>query len=183
MLTKLPQLLLLFLSVSLFGCSTLPEPLASEDPNLISDYQTWQVNSDTASQIRLGGVIANVSNLEDKTRVEVVNLPISSSGKPDIRQEPSGRFVVYIDGFADPVTLAEGRLISVLGYSQAKEKGSVGDFEYEFPVLNALGWHLWRIEERVIVHEVNRYLEPCFGLYCRDSDFGGGTGIVVKEVR
>lgn len=170
---------LLFVS----ACSSLPENLDSDNPNLITDYQTWQASDVKQSQVRLGGMIANVTNLEDKTRIEVVNLPIGSSAKPDIDQEPSGRFVVYVDGFADPVTLSQGRLISVLGQSQGREQAKVGDYSYDFPVMKASGYHLWRIEERVIVYDFDSYLHPCSGLYCRDERYGTRQGKVIQEVR
>lgn len=169
--------------ILLAACSTIPDTLKSDNPNLITDYSVWQVDSEVGNQVRLGGVVANVDNLQQRTRVEVVNLPIGSSGKPDIKQEPKGRFVAYIDGFADPVALAPGRLISLIGDSQGREQGLVGQYDYDFPVMHATGFHLWRIEERVIVHETNSYLEPCFGLHCRRSGFSSAHGTVIKEVK
>ncbi|WP_100751992.1 Slp family lipoprotein [Vibrio salilacus] len=178
------QLLIVFLGLfTLSACSTLPDSLKSDNPNIISDYQTWQANPDSSSLVRLGGVIAKVTNLEQKTRIEVVNLPISSAAKPDINQEPQGRFVAYVEGFSDPVTLSEGRLISLIGESKGREKDLVGEYQYDFPVMKVNGLHLWRVEERVIVHEINSYLDPCFGLYCRDSNFSSGYGKVIKEVK
>ncbi|NVD07046.1 Slp family lipoprotein [Vibrio sp. JPW-9-11-11] len=169
--------------IMLAGCSSLPDPLKSDNPDLITEYSVWQANTEASNQVRLGGVVASVANLQQRTRVEVVNLPISSAGKPDINQEPQGRFVAYIDGFADPVTLAPGRLISFIGNSQGREQGLVGQYQYDFPVMNVTGFHLWRIEERVIVHETHSYLEPCFGLHCRRSNLNNTHGKVIKEVK
>jgi len=178
------RLLLALVGVlSLSACSSLPENLKSENPNLITDYQVWQSVGEDASQVRLGGLIASVTNLEDQTRIEVVNLPIGSSGKPDINQEPEGRFVAYVDGFADPVALSTGRLISLLGESQGLEQGKVGDYSYDFPVMKASGFHLWRIEERVIVHDIDSYFYPCHGLYCQDFRYGTRQGKVIQEVK
>lgn len=167
----------------LSACSSLPETLKSDNPQVITDYAQWQSQVDASNEVRLGGLVANVTNLEDKTRVEVVNLPIDSSGKPDITQEPQGRFVAYIQGFADPVTLSTGRLISLLGNAQASEQGKVGDYLYDFPVMQVKGYHLWRIEERVIIHDFDSYLYPCHGLYCRESRYGPRQGTVIQEVR
>lgn len=167
----------------LSACSSLPENLVSDNPNIITDYQVWQTSSIDNSEVRLGGLIADVQNLEDKTRIEVVNLPISSSGKPDIGEEPQGRFVAYVDGFADPVTLSQGRLISLIGNTGKEETGKVGEYEYDFPVMNARGYHLWRIEERVIIHDFDSYLTPCRGLYCRDARYGTRQGKVIQEVK
>jgi outer membrane lipoprotein len=179
----LTKLVIFASALLLSACSTLPENLKSENPQLVTDYTLWQAEQESQPQVRLGGVIAKVTNLEQTTRVEVVNLPISSSGKPDINQEPQGRFVGYVEGFADPVTLSEGRLVTLLGQTSSNEQGKVGDYEYLFPVMQVEGFHLWRIEEKVIVQDVDSYLYPCRSLYCRDIRHGTRKGKVIQEVK
>ena len=179
------RILLLLSSVLLISaCSSLPENLKASGENVFTDYSSW-VNSSAAvgSEVRLGGVIANVTNLTNQTRIEVVNLPISSSGKPDISQEPQGRFVGYIDGFVDPVTYANGRVITVIGVGSPAEQKKVGEYQYTFPVMAVKGAHLWRIEERVIVNEVGSYLSLCNGLYCRQRAPSSREGRVVQQVK
>lgn len=182
-LRLLQPLFILVGAALLSACSSLPETLKSDNPQLITDYTVWQSTPNSGGEVRLGGLVASVTNLKDTTRVEVVNLPISASGKPDITQEPQGRFVGYIQGFADPVTLSTGRLISLLGDTQPREQGKVGEYSYDFPVMKVKGYHLWRIEERVIIHDFDSYLSPCHGLYCRESRYGPKQGKVIQEVK
>lgn len=167
----------------LSACGSLPENLKTENANVVTNYDQWLSTPSVTAEVRLGGVIAGVTNLEQSTRVEIVNLPISSIGKPDIDKEPQGRFIAYIKGFADPVMLAEGRLITLLGQSQPKEQGKVGEFTYDFPVMEAKGYHLWRIEEKIIVHDIDSGLYPCRSFYCRDLRFGTRQGKVIQEVK
>ena len=89
---------LTLLIIALSACSTLPEDLVSTNPNVQTSYSNWKKSLDVSQEVRLGGVIAHVTNLKYTTRVEVVNLPIASNGKPDINQEPQGRFVAYVQG-------------------------------------------------------------------------------------
>ncbi|EGU33281.1 putative outer membrane lipoprotein Slp [Vibrio ichthyoenteri ATCC 700023] len=170
-------------SIAMLGCASLPENLKTANPDVVTDYQTWQSAPQSNYQLRLGGVIAAVTNLPQQTRIEVVNLPINASGKPDINQEPNGRFVAYVEGFADPVTLSKGRLVTLLGAADGSEKGKVGQFDYDFPVMQATGYHLWRIEERVIVDEVGSYMYPCRSIHCRDIHYNTRQGRVIQEVR
>ena len=170
-------------SFALLGCTSLPSTLMSDSEIVVTNYQLWQQDAELSNELRLGGVIANITNLNNRTRIEVVNLPINSSGKPDINQEPSGRFVGYIDGFADPVTLSPGRLITFLGTAQGTEQSKVGQFDYDFPVMTVNGYHLWRIEERIIVNEVGSFMYPCRGLQCRDIHYNTRQGRVIQEVR
>ncbi|MFA0051064.1 Slp family lipoprotein [Vibrio breoganii] len=173
----------LLLGLVLAGCSSLPDSLVSSNEKIVTDYGNW-VNSapEEVSEVRLGGVIAKITNLEAKTRLEIVNLPIAKDGKPDINVEPEGRFVAYVDGFIDPVTFAKGRLISVLGKPAGNESGKVGEYEYRFPVLNADGYHLWQIKEKLIVHDELLSMFPCRSLYCREVNYGPRTGHVVQSV-
>ncbi|GEA60573.1 Slp family lipoprotein [Vibrio comitans] len=173
----------LVLGLVLVGCSSLPDSLVSSNEKIVTDYGDW-VNSapEAVSEVRLGGVIAEITNLKEKTRLEIVNLPIAKDGKPDINVEPEGRFVAYVDGFIDPVTFSKGRLISVLGNPDGNETGKVGEYEYRFPVLNANGYHLWQIKETLIVHDEPLSMFPCRSLYCREVRYGPTTGHVVQSV-
>ncbi|GAK87695.1 starvation lipoprotein Slp paralog [Vibrio ponticus] len=169
--------------LALTACSSLPEQLASDNPNVITEYATWQQNASVNNQVRMGGVIASVENQVDRTRIEVVNLPIDSVGKPDIDQEPKGRFVAYLQGFEDPVAFAPGRLITLLGEANGSEVAQVGEFDYDFPVMNVQGYRLWKIEERVIVNETGSYLYPCRGIYCRDLNYSTRQGRIIQDVK
>ncbi|MGF1752052.1 Slp family lipoprotein [Vibrio makurazakiensis] len=166
------------------GCSTLPQELTANGEPVITDYQQWlDADPETQPEVRLGGVIASVQNLEDKTRIEVVNLPIGSDGKPDINQEPKGRFVAYVTGYVEPITFAKGRMITFVGETNMPEVGAVGDYEYTFPVMNVNGQRLWQIKERVVVTETSSYLYSCRSMYCRSFDYGPKQGRVIQEVR
>ncbi|GLT19796.1 starvation lipoprotein Slp [Vibrio zhanjiangensis] len=184
---KLHMFRFVVLTLFIFGisaCSTLPEELMSSNPDVQTNYSDWKMSVESSQELRLGGVIASVTNLKDKTRLEVVNLPIGLTGKPDIDQEPQGRFVAYVDGFADPVKFAEGRLITLLGNSDGKEAADVGDYHYEFPVMKAIGYHLWRIEERVLIHnDFGPATYSCRSFYCREITRGTQQGVVIQEVK
>ena len=87
-------------------------------------------------------------------------------------------------GFADPVKLSEGRLITLLGDNGDKETAPVGDYSYEFPVMKVKSYHLWKIEERVIIHnDFGPYRYSCRSLYCREITRGTRQGVVIQEVK
>lgn len=168
----------------LTACTTLPPGIDSDDEQLVTDYQQWTAMMPQSGQaVRLGGVIAQIKNLSDQTRIEVVNLPIDKQGKPLISREPQGRFVVYLDGFVDPLTHGEGRLMTFLGRSIGSEVSKVGEFEYTFPVMRAEGFHLWRIEERVIIDDITPYAFPCRNFYCRHIEDLPRSGRVIQEIK
>lgn len=120
---------------------------------------------------------------KDRTRVELVNLPIDSAGRPNIHQEPQGRFVAYVPGFLDPITYGEGRLLTLYGTTAPSEQGKVGDYEHTYPVMNAQGYHLWRVEERVEVDDIGPYMFPCRGFYCWPRTMPERDGKIIQEVK
>ncbi|MCE0492911.1 Slp family lipoprotein [Vibrio salinus] len=172
---------LIVVTVLLSACATIPPELTSSDTSLVTSYKVWKTGISDGREIRLGGVIATVENLKDKTRLEIVNVPLTGSGKPDINVEPEGRFIAYIKGFMDPVTLSKGRLISVLGQTAGTEVARVGQYQGTFPVMNVTGFHLWRIENQVIINHFGSYLRPCRTLSCHEDDLERGRVIQVVK--
>lgn len=175
---------LFLMLIGLSACSSLPPELETTSTQPISDYQQW-INTDPNKvvDVRLGGVIAKVTNLKDKTRIEIVNLPISSTGKPSLEQDPEGRFVAYVDGFLDPMAYKNGRLITVAGKSAAPEQGKVGDYSYTFPVLNATGQRLWTIEKTTYIENNDLWMGGCFrsSIFCQG--YGPSRARVIQQVK
>lgn len=175
----------LLVTIGLSACSSLPEELNASTEQVMTDYKTFaESQGQVKEDVRLGGVIAQVDNLKDKTRLEIVNLPISKTGKPNIDKEPIGRFVVYMDGYLEPVSFSKGRLITVVGKSAGEEQGKIGEHPYIFPVIKGDSYRLWKIEERVRMHDTPTYLYPCYSINCRmmRNDFPQ-DGKVIKKVK
>ena len=137
----------------LAGCSTLPDELqVAGDTNLFSYQQVSANPQQTAGRmVRWGGVIAEVSNKQDATLVEMVHYPLRSYGRPSVSDDSVGRFRVYIDGFLDPMVFKPGRSLTIKGQVLGSEKDMVGEHEYVFPAIKAEGYHLWREVQEVDV--------------------------------
>ncbi|WP_032468377.1 Slp family lipoprotein [Vibrio sp. RC586] len=173
------------IALLLSACASLPPELGKpDDKTVVTEYAAWlDLDPAAKSPVRMGGVVANISNQKDRTRVELVNLPIDSAGRPNIHQEPQGRFVAYVKGFLDPITYGEGRLLTLYGATAEPEVGKVGDYEHTYPVMNAQGFHLWRVEERVEVDDIGPYMFPCRGFYCWPRSMPDRDGRIIQEVK
>lgn len=170
---------------ALAACSSLPSELHANSESVMTDYLTFaQSKGQVVDDVRLGGVIAKTENQKKRTRIEIVNLPIDSSGRPDINQEPQGRFVAYFDGYLEPIAFSQGRLITVVGQAIGQEQGQVGEHPYLFPALDGDGYRLWKIEERVRMYDTSNYGYPCYSVNCRIPYFDfPQEGQVIKQVR
>ncbi|OOF20829.1 hypothetical protein BZJ17_11575 [Salinivibrio sp. IB574] len=176
----MPTGLLMIGALLLTGCSTLPDSLKGRMDQPVTEYPV--VASMTAAnqgeEVRMGGMIASVENRETDSVVEIVALPTSSAGRPDIGASSLGRFKAVFSGFVDPADYAKGRPITVLGEFVEQQMGKVGDYEYAYPVLSVKGHQLWNIEQKVIDDD-----RPyCYGLYCSRVRVGVGTGRVQSVI-
>lgn len=141
-------LIMSFTLLSLSACSMFPDEIATENEAALVDYAQATANpQQTVGQsARWGGVIADVRNGKDFTIIEMVNFPLKSWGRPIVKDQTNGRYLVLIDGFVDPAVYKKGRSLTVLGTLEAPQKGKIGEYTYLYPVIKASGYHLWEKE-------------------------------------
>ena len=93
-----------------------------------------------------GGTILDTQNLKDSTRIEVLAYPLDSSQRPLLSGKPLGRFIIQQQGYLEPASYSQGRLVSVIGSVGESQRGKVGESAYTYPVINAEQLHLWSPE-------------------------------------
>ena len=136
--------------------------------------------------IILGGEVLSATRLEDKTRIEVLQLPLMDDVTPVIeRTESKGRFVAFDTGteIVDPAILKEGTPVTIIGEVKSPTEGHVGESQYEFPTLVIRDMTVWNKDNAM--RTANRYYAyPAYGSY----GYGYGyrpynfmTGSRVKE--
>ena len=90
-----------------------------------------------------GGVILNTINKKSMTRLEVLAYPLNSSQMPQRDRDPLGRFILDKQGFLEPATYAEGRLLTTTATVVGTDRGQVGGVDYVYPVIEAGDIYLW----------------------------------------
>lgn len=128
------------------GCASVPDSIQVQNEATLVNYAQVSANPESSknAQVRWGGVIASVKNQPDGTLLEVVYYPLRDYGKPIASDESPGRFRVYVNGFLDPMVFEAGRSMTFVGQVKGVEAGQVGEFDYQFPTMQANGYHLWR---------------------------------------
>ena len=101
----------------------------------------------TAKKVRWGGVILDVENKQDTSRLTIVAFPLKGNGKPRISDQSEGRFIAIIDAFLEPLVYNSDREITVTGKLLGTETLNVGEFAYEYPVIQVEQYYLWPVEE------------------------------------
>lgn len=131
--------------VMLSACSAVPDTLQVANEDALVDYGAALEAPAAAvdKTARWGGVIAEVQNSDTGTVIEVVNFPLNSWGRPIPGDQSSGRFRAKLTGFVDPMVYTQGSEVTFTGTIGAAEKGTIGEYNYLFPVLNVTAKYLW----------------------------------------
>ncbi|OOF58722.1 Slp family lipoprotein [Rodentibacter myodis] len=139
-------LFLTALSLLLVGCVTPPQGLEQERFSITSYRQISPQDLNChCKTVRLGGKIIRSEALPDKTKVEILSLPISPySGKPFVESPSEGRFIAYFDGFIDPENLKD-RYITLGGQLSGKEQAKIEQADYTYPIIQVSNYRLWTL--------------------------------------
>ena len=142
----LPKLaVLVVLSVLATACVSYPDEVKVPENTPLASFEA--VNGQEAAvaetRARWSGVIAEIKNLKDKTRLEVLYYPARDNGRPMVKDKPLGRFRVYSDTFLDPAVFQQGKAITALGDLTSKESAKIGDYEYLYPTMDSAIVYLW----------------------------------------
>ena len=132
------RLLLLPLLLSLlYGCtSAVPErirtaPEGNPPLPVVLDAPERYLNV----QVRWGGTIADVKNLPQETRVEIVARELAGDGEPKSVDRSEGRFIAIFNRFLDPAIYAIDRNLTVTGKIIGTTSHKLGDMDYRYPCL------------------------------------------------
>lgn len=151
-------LVLVTAALSLGACSIVPEPIQlAEGSPLVSFNQIIDDPSGLSvvgEKARWGGRIVGVQNKQDASEIEVIFFPEASNGKPRTGEESKGRFKAIVPGFVDPLVFEKDRLITIVGDVAAPETGIIGEQNYIYPTLSAMGYYMWKQSTDVEVQNI-----------------------------
>jgi outer membrane lipoprotein len=127
--------------------NVIPENLEKQVNRTISFDQLKESPSTYKGNILvLGGEVISAKRLEDRTRVEVLQLPLNEDYIPiPKRGESNGRFLAFDRGkeILDPAILKEGTPVTIVGEVVGGTPGSIGESKYEYPTLNIKDLTVW----------------------------------------
>ncbi len=143
--------LLLLLPAGISGCSSyqvIPEALKGR---VNTDVSFEQLKEQPASMkgklVVLGGEVLRATRLADRTRLEVLQTPLSSDLAPhQARTASQGRFLAYDQRGEDPAILREGTLVTIIGELQDPTTGRVGEIDYVYPTLAIRDMTVWDVQ-------------------------------------
>lgn len=144
MIRKLVSFALVVLLVS---CASTPDfDLTLVDQSLTPQSVIADVKHNRGKTALWGGTILEIRNLKDSTNIEVLAYPLNTSHRPLLESKPLGRFIIQHEGYLEPSTYAQGRVLTVLGKVSGSQSGNVGESTYTYAVINSEQLHLWSLD-------------------------------------
>lgn len=93
--------------------------------------------------VLVGGRILDIRTSEESSEIMVLQMPLDHWNAPIDEDRSEGRFLVFMDRFLDPVLYNKGKLMSMVGVVRGSEIRAIGQYEYNFPTIDAVEIKLW----------------------------------------
>ena len=150
---NLPRMMLTFaLLATLAGCASVPAPLTGEYSQAFFPEQA--TSQSVGARVRWGGTVVETEPGAERTCIEILARELDRSARPRDTDRAHGRFLACRGEFIDPEIFTNGREVTVVGRLEGFRDGTVGEFAYEYPVIDAASVYLW--PERVEAYWTDR---------------------------
>lgn len=136
---------LLTLTVLISACSShIPPEIRQPLDGAPSVAQAReQADAYQSQRVRWGGVILDTENKHDASWLTIVAFPLDDEGEPRDSNQSTGRFIAIVDEFLEPMVYNSDRQITVIGSLLRTETLKIGEFPYEYPVVQVEHYYLW----------------------------------------
>ena len=134
-----------FLFLILFsGCSPISRELRTQADRTLTFQQVFQNPEAYRGKIVIwGGEIIETTNQKDGTTLIIVlQRPLDWTQEPKF-QHSEGRFLLLVEGYADPYVFRRGRRVTVAGEIVGRKVMRLGELEYSYPLLQSKQIYLW----------------------------------------
>lgn len=129
------------------GCAT-EDVLESGSPHITYAQVKASPEPYLGQTITLGGKVLDAKRLKDRTRIEILQLPLASSLKPTLDLSKSqGRFVATKAEFLDPATVPSGTFVTITGAVAGSVILPLDEMDYTYPVVEIKTLRVWPKEE------------------------------------
>lgn len=98
--------------------------------------------------VTLGGQVLAARRLKEATRIEILQLPLTSSLQPTLDLSKSeGRFVAMQREFLDPATIPPGTFVTVVGELTGSMTLPLDETDYTYPIVEIKNLRVWSLRD------------------------------------
>jgi outer membrane lipoprotein len=156
-----PYFLLLILL--LVGCSSIPTNI--ENPpayDLSYNYANQDPTRYKNMPVRWGGVIADLENEQNASLLQILTYPLNSYGRPQLDEQPQGRFVVKTTQFLDPLVYSKNSEITIAGTLTGSISRTIDKKTMTMPLVQLTTLYLWPMYDYMGYYN---YYDGYYGYY------------------
>lgn len=158
--------------LALAGCaSKVPESIRVapvSQPSIEQAQQSPQRYAGAA--VRWGGELVEVRNSSKSTELEILGRKLDNDGEPRPSSKAQGRFLARAGEFIDPADYQNGQLVTVAGTLNGMVEGKVGEYDYQYPVVDVVQTYRWPDPLQTPVYPA--YPWPYYGPYWPHRYYG-----------
>ncbi|MBX3301497.1 MAG: Slp family lipoprotein [Nitrospira sp.] len=136
-----------FLLLILPACALTDEhadTLSSGAPQISYSQVKAEPESYNGQPVTFGGKVLAARRLKEGTRIEILQLPLTSSLQPTRELSKSeGRFVALQKEFLDPATVPPGTFLTVTGEMAGTIVLPLDETEYTYPLIHITNLRVW----------------------------------------
>jgi outer membrane lipoprotein len=129
----------------MLGCATGVSKQARSQVTYYGSFAALQTALDehVGEVVMFGGKILRTKAYPNSSEIAVLQLPLGSGNRPQDGDHSEGRYLIRSEQFLDPAIYEQGRLLTVVGKLSGSEARSIGGFEYNYPVVEAIELKPW----------------------------------------
>ena len=120
-----------------------PDVRSQVDPTLSYTELAASPASHVGRVVLLAGTIVDATNLQDSTRLTLLQYPTGRRGQPRTHRPSGGRFLLLAPGYLEAEVYRPGRALSVIGEVKGQQDLPLGETTYVYPVIAPKELHLW----------------------------------------
>jgi outer membrane lipoprotein len=92
----------------------------------------------------VAGTIIEAKNLREGTRLEILQYPTNSRGRPQTDQPSGGRCLILAPDYLETAVYRPGRTVTVAGEVVGQRELPLGEATYRYPALVPRELYLWQ---------------------------------------
>lgn len=133
---------------SLLSCVACASVISREARSLVNPEVSYaQIAANPAAHVGttvlVAGTIIEAVNLQEGTRLEILQFPTGAGDRPRTAATPGGRFLVLAPEYLETAIYRKGRAITLVGEVQGKRDLPLGETTYHYPLLVPRELYLW----------------------------------------
>ena len=128
----------------MLGCATGISRQVRSQVTYNGSFEELQTSADehVGEIVILGGKVIETKGYPTFSEITVLQLPLGKRDRPQDGDRSGGRYLVRSE-FLDPAIYRQGSLLTVVGRLSGSEARSIGEFQYLYPILEAIEIKLW----------------------------------------